>query len=93
MPTKAQKPAANGGGSGGFGPRGLALCMTDPNRSLSPGGRVLSVPKEPATASANGAEADDDRSEFDRFKDLTRRLLTVPKRELDALRNRESNGA
>lgn len=29
-------------------------------------------------SSPNGSEPEDERSEFDKFKDLTRRLLTVP---------------
>ena len=49
------------------------------------------MPKDPPKS--NGSEPlEDDEPEFDRFKDLTRRLLTVPKRELDALRKGEPNG-
>jgi hypothetical protein len=51
------------------------------------------VSKEPATASSNGSEPDDDRSEFDKFRALTRRLLTVPKRDLDdAVEKHKANG-
>ena len=41
----------------------------------------MTAPDEPAHG--------DDRSEFDRFEDLTRRLVRVPKDELDRKRGEE----
>jgi hypothetical protein len=37
----------------------------------------------------NGSEPDDSRTAFERLEDLTRRLVAVPKAEVDALREKE----
>lgn len=42
------------------------------------------VEGDPATTEAE--TSDDDRSEFERFEDLARRLVRVPKSEVDAER-------
>jgi len=50
------------------------------------------VTKEPANgkqpSSSNGSEPDDDRTPFERFASLTKRLVSVPKNELDEARER-----
>lgn len=58
-------------------------------------GRLLSVTKEPAKAKrSNGKAAGkrDDADEFDRFQELTRKLVSVPKRGLDKKRDAAKNG-
>jgi hypothetical protein len=37
----------------------------------------------------NGSDPDDNRTAFERLEDLTRRLVAVPKAEVDALREKE----
>lgn len=55
------------------------------------------MPKEPAKPKpSNGATADEDRDgdEFERFEQLTRQLVNVPKREIDEQRDadKKDNG-
>jgi hypothetical protein len=40
--------------------------------------------------SDNGKEPDNDQTPFERFEQLTKRLVAVPKAEIDAARKREA---
>lgn len=42
-----------------------------------------------ADEASSGSEPADNRTAFDRFEDLTRKLVPVPKSEVDALRKKQ----
>ncbi len=45
-----------------------------------------------ADPASNGSDPPDTRTAFERFEDLTRRVVAVPKAEVDALRKKQEQG-
>lgn len=74
-------------GAAGLLPLRRCLSWTSklPRRQGFPGYGVV-VPKEPAKATEDADDADQE-SAFERFEALTRKLVSVPKSEIDKLRN------
>ena len=52
---------------------------------------MTGVPKQPDRAPERDDVGDDEPTEFESFEDLTRRLLAVPKHEVDEARERAAH--
>lgn len=50
------------------------------------------MPKTPPNGSGKNGKASKPGDEFEQFKALTKRLVSVPKREIDKLRDADKNG-